>query len=90
MSSVSFTDIGLKPAQVKAVAKRAKQVGKSPSEYLRSLVERDLLIGRSFDEILRPIREGFAKSGVTEDELDVLVTRARRDFHARSRRKARA
>jgi hypothetical protein len=82
MSSLSFTDIGLKPAQVKAVAKRAKAAGKTPTEYLRSLVERDLFAGGSFDDVLRPIREGFKKAGVTENELDTLVMRARKDLTA--------
>lgn len=89
MTFVSFQDIGLRPAQVRAVEKRAKREGKSPSEYLRFLVERDLLVGSSFDEILRPIRVGFKKSGITEDELDDTVRRARKDIHARSKRKVR-
>jgi hypothetical protein len=89
MTSVSFQDIGLRPAQVRAVEKRAKQEGKSPSEYLRFLVERDLLADGSFDEILRPIRAGFKKSGITEDELDVLVRRARKEIHVRPKRKVR-
>lgn len=86
MSTVSLRDFGLGPAQVRAVEKRARQQGKSPSEYVRALVERDLVTASSFDDVLRPIRTGFAKTGVTEDELDAIVTRARRDIHARPKR----
>lgn len=86
MSSLSLRHFGLAPAQVRAVEKRAKQQGKSPLEYVRALVERDLIAASSFDDVLRPIRAGFAKSGVTEDELDAIVTRARRDIRARPRR----
>jgi hypothetical protein len=87
MSTVSFPDIGLKPAQARAATRRAKQEGKTPSEYLRSLVERDLRAGGSFDEVLKPLRAAFAKGGMTEEQLDRAVTSARRDIHARSRRR---
>lgn len=90
MSTVSFQDIGLRPAQVRAVEERARRRGQSVSQYLRALVERDLLAGNSFDDVLRPIRAGFRKGGVTEDELDAIVTRARKDMASvRPRRKAR-
>jgi hypothetical protein len=89
MTSLSLQDIGLRPGQIKAVEKRARREGKSPSEYLRSLVERDLLMGGSFDDVLRPIRAGFKKSGVTEEELDALVKRARKDARTRHRRRVR-
>ena len=89
MSTVSFADIGLTQAQVRAAARRAKRVGKTPAEYLRLLVERDLLVKRSFDEILRPAREAFERGGKSEDELDEIVNRARRDLYQRSRPKPR-
>jgi hypothetical protein len=75
--------------QMKAVARRARKEGKTPSEYVRSLVERDMVAGASFDEVLRPIREGFKKAGVTEEQLDTLVTEARKGLVTRSRRKVR-
>jgi len=86
MSSLSLHTIGLKPA--KAVTRRAKKEGKTLAEYVRSLIERDLLLGGSFDELLRPVREGFKNAGVTDEQLESLVTKARKDIHARSRRKA--
>ena len=89
MTCLSLQDIGLRPGQIRAVEKRARQEGKSPSEYLRSLVERDLLIQSSFDDVLRPIRAGFKKSGVTEEELEALVKRARTETRARPKRKGR-
>jgi hypothetical protein len=36
--------------------------------------------GRTFDEILAPCREEVKESGVTDEELDELFTRARRDY----------
>jgi hypothetical protein len=78
MSTLSFRHIGLRPAQLKAVEKKAKRAGQTAPEYVRSLVERDLLADKSFDEILRPIREDIRKNGTTERELDEIVDRARR------------
>jgi hypothetical protein len=90
MTSLTFHDIGLRPTQIRAVERRARKQGKSPSEYIRALVERDLRIGDSFDDVLRPVRAGFEKAGVTEEELDGLVAQARKAVHARqSKRKAR-
>jgi hypothetical protein len=54
MSTLSFPDIGLRPRDARAAARRARQEGKTPSEYLRTLVERDPLAGGSFDEVVRP------------------------------------
>jgi hypothetical protein len=89
MSSLSLHTIGLKPVQMKAVTRRAKKEGKTLPEYVRALIERDLLLSGSFDELLRPIREGFKNAGVTDEQLDSLVTKARKDIHARSHRKVR-
>jgi hypothetical protein len=80
MAIRSLQDIGLAPAQLRAVRKKAKHAGQTAPEYVRSLVERDLLADKSFDEILRPIREDFRKNGITERQLDEIVHRAR---HAR-------
>ena len=77
MTFLAIQDIGLKPALLKAVEKKARHEGKSAPEYVRSLIERDLLADKSFDEILRPIRADFRKSGVSEGQLDAIVERAR-------------
>ncbi len=50
--------------------RKARNSGKTAAEYVRALIERDLLGDNSFDEILRPIREDFRKSGVTSEHLE--------------------
>jgi len=60
------------------MVQKAKLVGKTAPEYVRLLIEQDLLADRSFDEILRPIRQDFLKSRTTESQLDSMVRRARR------------
>jgi hypothetical protein len=78
MTSLSMQDIRLKPALLKAVEERAKHAGQTPPEYVRALIERALLADQSFDDILRPVRGDFARSGVTEAELERTVERARK------------
>lgn len=80
------TTITLDKRHYKAAADKAREEGKTPEMFIESLIDAATL---SFDEVLAPIRKGFAKSGVTEDELDKAVTEARKAIHARTRRKSR-
>src|SRR3954454_12918954 len=86
MSSLSIQDLGLRPAQLKALGSKAKRHGKTAQAYVKYLVERDLLAGRSVDEIAKPIREDFRRSGIDEAGLDAIVARARKATSSRRRR----
>lgn len=77
MVAFSFQEIKLPATQLKAVERKAKLAGRTAPEYVRLLIEQDLLADKSFDEILRPIRQDVRKSGVTESQLDAMVRRAR-------------
>jgi hypothetical protein len=80
------TTVTLDKRHYKAATEKAREMGKTPEMYIESLIDADTL---SFDEILAPVRESFAKGGATEDELDGAVHDARRAIHAQSRRKSR-
>ena len=54
---------------------------KSAEEYARIVLEAKILAQKPFREILAPVREGFAESGMTDEELDALVEKAREDFY---------
>jgi hypothetical protein len=69
--------LGLKPAKLKLVEKKARQSGKSPREYVRNLIDRDLLTAQWLDDVLRPVRQTSKKNGITEAEVDELVKEAR-------------
>lgn len=86
MTSLSLPDIGLKLALLKAVERKAKHHGQTTPEYVRAIIQRDQLAEKSFDEILRPVREDFQKSGITEDQLDQIVERARSAAHRKPRK----
>ncbi len=74
---------GLLFETLQALDVKAQQSGKSVEEYARELIEEDVATpGPTFDEILAPIRQEVAESGITDDELDELFMQARRDWRA--------
>ena len=70
--------VTLDESHFNTASEKARQRGQSPEQYVQALIDAD---AASFDEILKPIRDGF--SGVSDTELDDLFTRAQ----AESRRK---
>jgi hypothetical protein len=59
--------------------------GKSADEYLRTLIEAELLSQQTFAEILAPIREGFRNSGLTEEQLERSLSKPVRRFTKKNR-----
>jgi len=56
---------------------KAKVQGKDVSEYVEDLIEKEIDKPKTLDEILAPVRESFAQSGMTEEELDDLIENER-------------
>jgi hypothetical protein len=81
-------DVELSPKTFRAVRSKAKRAGKTPGEYVKFLIERDMLADRTFDEILRPFRKDVKASGLTPAKLDEIVDRARKKYHAEKRSRA--
>ena len=61
---------GLRFETVQALKDKARETGKTVEEYLRTVIEADVLADQSFSEILEPIRRRFDESGMSEDDLD--------------------
>ena len=72
---------GLPEGTREAIKQLSRSKGKSAGEYLRTLIEAEVLSEHTFGEILAPIREGFRKSGMTEEQLDALFEEARQKVH---------
>ena len=77
MSSRSLQVVGLRPSQLCALSRRAKHQGTTPPEYVRLLIEKDLLADQPFDELLKPVRADFRKASASEQQLGRIVERAR-------------
>jgi len=72
---------GLAPGTRAAIEELSRSKGKSADDYLRMLIEAEILSEQSFSEILAPIRQSFRESGMTEAELDALFEDARAKVH---------
>jgi hypothetical protein len=72
---------GLPKGTTEAITELSRSKGKSAEEYLRTLIEAEILSQQTFAEILAPIRDGFRKSGMTQDQLDALFQEAREKVH---------
>ncbi|MGH9799869.1 MAG: hypothetical protein ACRD82_05845 [Blastocatellia bacterium] len=75
--TLQFTISGLPVGTKTALENVVRERGKSIEEYLRGLIEIELLSQKPFREILAPIREDFRKTGLTEDEFDEIIERER-------------
>jgi hypothetical protein len=82
--------ITLPPETEEKLRRRAAESGQTLEAYLQQLAERHASSGnvkpahepaseRTFDQILAPVREGFAKSGLTDEELTDLFEEAREE-----------
>lgn len=69
------TSIILDDRRYKAASQRARELGTTPEQFICALIDAATM---SFDEILDPIRQGFAAGSISEQELDDAVTEARR------------
>jgi len=71
----------LKPEIEEALQEKAKANGFEVNIYLEKLIEKDVDRAKTLDEILAPFRREVEESGVTDDELDVLVEEAREEIY---------
>jgi hypothetical protein len=69
--------LGLPRGTRQALEKIVPDQGKTAEEYVRTLIEVEVLADRPFGENAAPIRQSFEKSGMTEEELVSLVEAAR-------------
>ena len=71
---------GLPVGTMRALEELARENDQTAEDYARMVLEAKVLAQKPFREILAPVREGFQESGITDDELAVLVEQAREDF----------
>lgn len=61
---------GLPPSVIEAVESRAKEIGATPEDYVRYLIEEDLASTLSMRMLFAPAREQIRESGISASELD--------------------
>lgn len=92
MAATTLEVKGLGKQKLIALAAKAKRLGTTPERYIRSLIEQDLGFdqkarGTTIAELMAPVRAEFRNSGMTENDLDMLVDAARTRHHERTLRK---
>lgn len=65
---------------------QAQAAGKDLGSYVSQLVEH-AAAARSLDEVLKPIRQQFQASGISDDELIADISEAQADYRAQRRKK---
>jgi len=70
---------GLSEAVVEAVKERAKEVGVAAEEYVRFLIEEDIASPLNARVLYAPVREQIKASGISDEDLDVLLEEAREE-----------
>lgn len=79
--------ISLSPSTEAKLRERASASGRPADEYAAQLIE-SAVNQPSLDELLAPVREQFARSGMSEEELSDLLEEVKHEARA-ERRKAR-
>lgn len=76
MVAMSSHAVSLDEKRFRAAEERARALGTTTEEYVGRLIELDLRAEEPFDQLLRPVREGFQH--LDDDEIDKLFTDARK------------
>ncbi len=76
---------GLSEAVVEAVKERAKEVGVAAEEYVRYLIEEDIASPFNARVLYAPVREQIKASGISDEDLDVLLEEAREEVFRENR-----
>lgn len=74
------------PDTVHAIAEAAKRQGTTPEAAALELLETAVLAQKAFEEIVEPIARSFDESGMSEEELDDLVTQTKQAVREERRR----
>jgi predicted DNA-binding protein len=81
--------IDLSPEMEKKLLARSAATGKNVTTLVEEAIEAKLKEPLpTYDEVLAPIREGFAQSGMSEDEADQILQQTLAKVRAERRKQA--
>ncbi len=84
---MNLTAIQLPTETIQALSVIAKEKGKTAEEYVRDMVDTEILAAKPFAEILAPMQQGFTESGMAEEEITALFEQAREEVYQESKSK---
>ena len=74
------------PDTLHAITETAKRQGTTPEAAALELLETAVLAQKPFEEIVEPIARSFDDSGMSEEELDDIVTKTQNAVREERRR----
>ncbi|HEY3135316.1 MAG TPA: hypothetical protein VGL29_04635 [Blastocatellia bacterium] len=80
--------ISIPPEMQDKLEQRAIESGQDVTEYIEKLIEKDLTGLVSLRDLYAPVRRQIQQSGISEDELDALIEKAREEAYQERKRKA--
>ena len=72
---------GLPETIIAKLGERAEKIGATTPDYVRYLIEEDLVSPMSARVLYAPVREQVKESGIADDELDDLLEKARDEVY---------
>ena len=77
MDTATIEISGLPVATIEKLDQRAGKIGATTPEYVRYLIEEDLVSPMSLRVLYAPVREQIRADDISDDELDILLEEAR-------------
>ena len=76
MDTATIEVSGLPVATIEKLDERAENIGATTPEYVRYLIEEDLVSPMSLRVLYAPVREQIKADGISDEELDNLLEQA--------------
>ena len=80
--------ISIPPEMQDKLQQRALDCGQDVTKYVERLIEKDLTKPVSLRDLYAPVRRQIEQSGISEDELEALIEKARAEAYEERKRKA--
>lgn len=84
MDTATIEISGLPVATIEKLDERAEKIGATTPEYVRYLIEEDLVSPLSLRVLYAPVREQIKADDISDEELDDLLERVREEFQEKS------
>lgn len=79
MDTTTIEISGLPATIIEKLGERAEKIGATTPEYVRYLIEEDLVSPMSLRVLYAPVREQIVADGISDEELDTLLDEAREE-----------
>jgi len=79
--------ISISPEVQDKLQQRANENGQDVEAYIEALIKKDVTAPMSLRDLYAPVRRQIEESGISEEELDTLIEKAREESYRERKRK---